>query len=59
MVIFFSEADLVSFGEYILSEERSKMILNHPDIEDRSVEALKQVYDADIANWVHNNANPQ
>lgn len=51
MVTFFEEKDLVSFGEYLLSEERTNMILDHPEFQDRSTDALKDVYEADLANW--------
>jgi len=38
----YTEADLVSFGNYVLSEERSKTI----------VQGTKdKIYDADLANW--------
>lgn len=51
MKIFFEEKDLVSFGEYLLSDERKELILNHPEFEGRGEEALKDVYDADLGNW--------
>lgn len=49
--------ELVSFGEYLLSDERKQLIINHPDaasmapVEDR----LKQVHDADVKNWMEKN----
>ena len=52
MITFFEEKDLVSFGEYLLSDERKDIILNHPELTDRGNDALKDVYQADLANWV-------
>ena len=46
----FTITDLVSFGEYLLSKERTKTIQNHPTKSGLS-ERLKKVSDADIANW--------
>lgn len=51
----FTEADLVSFGEYLLSEERSDRILSAP-VGDSSTSLgqrirLRSVYHADIENW--------
>ncbi len=52
MVTYFNTKDIVSFGEYLLSDEREKMILNHPDSENSNIEArLKSVSHADIENW--------
>jgi len=51
MKIFFEEKDMVSFGEYLLSDERKELILNHPEFEGRTEEALKDVYEADLTNW--------
>jgi|32_taG_2_1085360.scaffolds.fasta_scaffold253197_1 hypothetical protein len=45
--------DLISFGEYLLSQERTQQIIEHPDaakmppVEER----LKLVYPTDIKNW--------
>jgi len=46
----FTLTDLVSFGEYLLSKERKKMIQNHP-IKGGLSERLSKVSDADIENW--------
>jgi hypothetical protein len=45
----FSEKDLVKFGNFLLSDERNKMI--------SSKESAKNVHDADLANWKHTNEN--
>lgn len=45
--------DLISFGEYVLSQERTQQIIEHPDaakmppVEER----LRLVYPTDIKNW--------
>jgi len=50
----FTKEDIISFGQYMVSEERTQNIINHPNaanmapVEDR----LKQVHDADYANWL-------
>ena len=45
----FTLDDLVSFGKYLLSDERIKLIeANHED----PAEYLNLVHDADIANWL-------
>ncbi len=55
---YFTRADLVSFGNYLLSEERKKSILEHPAItnnpnfnEEERANALKTVNHADVENW--------
>lgn len=48
----FTASDLVSFGSYLLSEDRRKLIVNHPGFKSDSIQGrLKQVSDADIQNW--------
>lgn len=53
MITFFEEKDLVSFGEYLLSDERKQMILDNPEFENRSEDDLKIVYHADLFNWAN------
>ena len=54
MVTYFNKTDMISFAEYMVSEERTQWIINHPDaanmapVEDR----LRQVHDADYKNWL-------
>jgi len=48
----FSEKDLVSFGEYLLSQKRedslkSSELSNQPSLEERK----RFVFDSDLANW--------
>ena len=50
--MFFTEEDLVSFGNFMVSDSRRKMYENHPELKDENIEErLKQVNDADLANW--------
>lgn len=52
MVIFFTEEDLVSFGEYMMSDQRRKLYEEHPEIGSENIEErLKSVHNADLANW--------
>lgn len=52
MVIFFTEEDLVSFGEYMMSDQRRKLYEEHPEISSENIEErLKSVHNADLANW--------
>lgn len=52
MIMFFTEEDLVSFGNFMVSDSRRKMYENHPELKDENIEErLKQVNDADLANW--------
>jgi len=54
MVTYFNKTDMISFAEYMVSEERTQRIINHPEaatmapVEDR----LKQVHNADFQNWM-------
>lgn len=49
----FNEEDLKSFGEYLLSQERTERLVNHPNaanmlpVKDR----LAIVYEEDIQEW--------
>lgn len=48
----YTEADLVSFGAYMVSRQRTKMILEHPGTRDeQKLETIRTVTDADIQNW--------
>jgi hypothetical protein len=51
MVTYFNRKDLVSFGNYLLSEERKtrfEQIESETPVEER----LKQVSHADVENWI-------
>lgn len=52
MIVLFNEQDLVSFGNFMLSTERSKPYLQDELIKDRIDDFLKQVNDFDIQNWL-------
>lgn len=46
------QSDLVSFGNYLLSDARKESIMSNPETSpEAKEEILKQVTDADIANW--------
>ena len=48
----FTQADLVSFGNYLLSDERKDLVLSNPSFSiEQARENLKVVSDADLANW--------
>lgn len=51
MVIFFTEQDLVSFGNYMISPERMRPYLENKEIKDRVGDFLKQVNTYDIEMW--------
>jgi hypothetical protein len=51
MVTYFNRKDLVSFGNYLLSEER-KTRYSLIDSEIQVDERLKHVSHADIENWI-------
>lgn len=51
-IYYFSKEDMVSFGNYLLSEERKKMIMEHPELnEEQKQNSLNSVSDADVKNW--------
>lgn len=51
MVVLFSEEDMMSFGEYIISDMRKHYITNHSTKEETE-ERLKTLHPADLAEWV-------
>lgn len=49
---FYTEAELVTFGNYLLSKTRKKLYREHPDLEDKHLsERLSQVNHADLENF--------
>jgi len=54
MVTYFNKKDLVKFGEYLLSEERTNKIKEDYSEEDNISfeERLKTVYHADLKNFL-------
>lgn len=50
----YSEKDIVSFGNYLLSKERHNRIVMCKNLPNKEVweERLVQVSDADIRNWI-------
>jgi hypothetical protein len=59
MVIFFVENDLVSFGEYMISEERTNLYKNNPAIKEDLEQLLSQVNNIDLENWMRINSAPK
>lgn len=47
----FTEKQLVSFGNYLLSEERNKSVESHPELKASVDERKMHVSDADVENW--------
>ncbi len=68
MITYYNRKDLVSFGKYLLSEQRRYLFASHPEFgEKRLEERLSDVHDSDIENWkievtarkLSNHNNPQ
>lgn len=54
MIIYFTEEDLVSFGNYMVSKQRRDLYEAHPEPNGMSVEEhLSTVHDADLTNWAY------
>lgn len=53
MITFYEEKDLVSFDEYLLSQERTKRIADNYKKGDKVslYDRTSQVYHADFENW--------
>ena len=53
MVVYYDENDLVSFGNYMLSEARKKSITENPEITNSPTRKmlLKAVTNFDMGNW--------
>ena len=49
----FTLEELISFGEYLLSEERTQSIINHPDAATMApvADRLKEIHHSDIEKW--------
>lgn len=62
MVTYFNKKDLVEFGNYLLSEERTLKVWGHPvsDKDPDGIEGrLKQVHHADIENFLNKKREKQ
>lgn len=61
MVTYYNQKDLVRFGEYLLSKERTQRITENTKEGDvvPLEERLQTVYHADIENWKHEQRNLQ
>jgi len=60
MVIFFTEEDIISFGEYLLSDNRRMNMINIMNITDENIikEQLSKVHEDDLSNWAYLNTHP-
>lgn len=61
MVTFFTEEDLISFGTYLLSEERWDSFKQNPDFPNYEAldERLEQVHHSDFENWKYLQSLPE
>ena len=58
MVTYFNRKDLVNFGQYLLSEERTKSITYGYSEEDHE-ERIRNVYHADVENFLEKVKKPE
>lgn len=56
----FSKTDLVSFGNYLLSQEREQRFQDNPNFPNQEGlgKRLKEVHHSDIENWINNRKTP-
>jgi len=48
----FTREDMVSFGNFLLSDARTEAKMKHPEFnQEQKEETLKQVSHADVSNW--------
>ena len=52
MVTYYNKKDLISLGNYLLSDKRRELIENHPKPAFPLEQRLKNVNHADIDNWM-------
>ena len=52
MITYFTEQDLVSFGNYLLSDERLNVYKKYNIEESKIPEALKVVNPIDLTGWI-------
>lgn len=54
MVTYFDEEDLISFAQYMISDQRKESVKAHPEItnNDQRKEFLKVVTPFDYNNWI-------
>jgi len=59
MITYFTEKDMVLFGNYLLSQERRERFKQHPEFPNNELleERLSQVHHADFENWKHSMNN--
>lgn len=58
MVVYFNKKDLIQFGNYLLSDERTELVMSHPQKrDDEKRESLKLVSYADIENFLEKKKN--
>lgn len=49
---YFDKANLISFGNYLLSDERRALVEGTPNTDPENLETkLSEVSDADVRNW--------
>lgn len=54
MVIYFTEEDLVSFGEYMVSPQRRQIVKDRPNPDGLSLdERVSSVHEFDLTNWAY------
>ena len=60
MITLFSEDDILSFGQYMISKERNDSILEAEELtDDEKQEVLKTVTPFDYNNWIKITINNQ
>jgi len=58
MVVYFNKKDLIQFGNYLLSDERTELVMSRPQKrDDEKRESLKLVSHADIENFLEKKKN--